>query len=239
MVNPQDVKLFVATPVFGGCTHNYVQGMFDLGFGCRHFGIETKYQQTVNQPYIHLARNRLAAIFLETNFTHFMFIDQDVGFIGQDIFSLIQQDKDVVAGTYPLKQIDWKNVAQAVHDGVPPEKLEEMSAVHIFKPIDLDKKFNSKELVEVEHVGTGFMLIKRQVFEKLAQIVGRYFEVFGPENRKETLDFFGHSVLNNEFWGEDVSFCKRVRDAGMKVFVAPWVQCSHFGSYHYNAQTQE
>lgn len=236
MVNPQDIKLFVATPVFGGCTHNYVQGIFDLGFGCRHFGIEVQYRQTVGQAYIHLARNRLAAEFLESGYTHFMFIDQDVGFTGQDVFTLIQQDVDVIAGTYPIKQIQWENVAKAVAAGVPPEKLEAASAIHVFKPVDTNQKLNNQELVEVEHVGTGFMLIKRQVLEKLSQTLSRYFEVFSPENRKETIDFFGHATINNEFWGEDVSFCKRVIDAGMKVHVAPWVQCSHFGSYHYNAQ---
>ena len=236
MIKPQDVKLFIATPIFGGVTYNYVQGMFDLGFGCRHFGVEVKYQQTVNQPYIHLARNRLAAIFLETDFTHFMFIDQDVGFTGQDVFSLIQQNQNVVAGTYPMKQINWQNVHKAALEGAAPEKLESLSATHIFKPVDLTKKLNNKELLEVEHVGTGFMLIKRETLEKLSETVSRYFEVFGPNDRKETLDFFGHQTVNNEFWGEDVSFCARVRNAGMKVFVAPWVQCSHFGSYHYNAQ---
>jgi hypothetical protein len=235
MVNPQDIKLFVATPVFGGCTHNYVQGIFDLGFGCRHFGIEVQYRQTVGQAYIHLARNRLTAEFLESGYTHFMFIDQDVGFIGQDVFSLIQQDVDVVAGTYPFKQIQWENVAKAAAAGVPPEKLESASAIHVFKPLDPTQKMGNQTLVEVEHVGTGFMLIKRQVFERLAKTVSKYFEVFSPENRKETIDFFGHSTINNEFWGEDVSFCKRVQDAGMKVYVAPQVQCSHFGNYHYGA----
>lgn len=234
MVNPQDVRLFVATPIFGGCTHNYVQGIFDLGFGCRHFGVKVEYRQTVNQAYIHLARNRLAAEFLESDYTHFMFIDQDVGFLGQDVFALLQQDVDVVAGTYPLKQINWENVAKAAAAGVPPEKLESASAIHIFKPVDLSQNLNNRDLVEVEHVGTGFMLIKRHVLERLAETLPRYFEVFGPGNRKETIDFFGHATVNNEFWGEDVSFCMRVRDAGMKVHVAPWVQCSHFGSYHYN-----
>jgi hypothetical protein len=236
MVDPKDIKLFVATPVFGGCTHNYVNGVFDLGFGCRHFGIEVQYRQTVNQAYIHLARNRLAAEFLESDYTHFMFIDQDVGFTGQDVFTLIQQDLDVVAGTYPLKQIQWENVAKAAIAGVLPEKLEAASAIHIFKPVDLTQKFSNQEVVEVEHVGTGFMLIKRQVFERLAEVLPRYFEVLSPGNRKETIDFFGHATVNDEFWGEDVSFCKRVQDAGMKVYVAPWVQCSHVGMYHFNAQ---
>jgi hypothetical protein len=234
MINPQDIKLFVATPIFGGCTHNYVNGMFDLGFGCRHFGIDVHYRQTVNQPYIHLARNRLAAEFLESEFTHFMFIDQDVGFVGQDVFNLIQQDVEIVAGIYPLKDIQWENVAKAAVEGVPPEKLEATSAIYVFKPLDLSKKLNNKELVEVEHVGTGFMLIKRQVFETLAEVLPKYFEVLSHGNRKETIDFFGHATVNNEFWGEDVSFCKRVQDAGMKVYVAPWVQCSHFGGYHFN-----
>lgn len=235
MVDPKDVKLFVATPVFGGCSYSYVQGMFDLGHACSHFGIDVGYRQMCNLPYISIARNKLANDFLETDYTHFMFIDQDVGFNAHLVFELIKQDKDVVTGTYPLKNIHWNNVAKAVKDGVEPENLEQESAIHIFQPVDQSKKVSNAELVEVNFSGTGFMLIKRKVFETLAPLTERYFEVTGQENtRTEYIDFFGHAKVNNEFWGEDVSFCMRVRNAGMKVYVAPWVQCSHQGGYHFN-----
>jgi hypothetical protein len=234
MVHPQDVKLFIATPFFGGATYNYVQGIFNLAYNLGKIGVYAHFAQTLNNPYIWTARNRLVADFLKTDFTHFMFIDQDVGFLAEDVFALIQQDQDIVAGTYPLKQINWEYVEKAVKEGVPADKLEQHTAIHVFMPVNKKDKPNSKELLEVINVGTGFMLIKREVFEKLAETVETYFEVITPELRVETLDFFGHERVNDEFWGEDVSFCMRARNAGVKIYVAPWVQCSHYGSYHYN-----
>jgi GT2 family glycosyltransferase len=234
VIHPKDVKLFIATPFFGGATYNYVQGIFNLGYNLGKLGVHAHFAQTLNNPYIWTARNRLVADFLKTDFTHFMFIDQDVGFLANDVFALIQEDKDIVAGTYPLKQINWEYVEQAVKDGVPAEKLESHTAMHVFLPVNKQDKPNNKELLEVINVGTGFMLIKREVFEKLAETVNTYFEVITPELRVKTLDFFGHERVDDEFWGEDVSFCMRVRGAGMKIYVAPWVQCSHYGSYHYN-----
>lgn len=234
MIHPNEVKLFIATPFFGGATYNYVQGIFNLAYNLGKFGVHSHFCQTLNNPYIWTARNRLVADFLKTDFTHFMFIDQDIGFLAEDVFALIQEDKDVVAGTYPLKQINWNRVEGAAKKGVPPEKLEEYTSTHVFLPVEDQINFGSKKLIEVINVGTGFMLIQRKVFESLAKTVDEYFDVITPDLKVKTLDFFGHERIDDEFFGEDVSFCLKVRRNGMKIYVAPWVRCSHYGSYHYN-----
>jgi GT2 family glycosyltransferase len=234
MIHPQDVKLFIATPFFGGAAHNYVQGIFNLGYNLGKIGVFSHFAQTLNNPYIWMARNRLVADFLKTDFTHFMFIDQDIGFLAEDVFSLIQQNQEIVAGTYPLKQINWEYVEKAAKDGIPADKLEQCTAVHVFLPVNKQEKPNGKELIEAINVGTGFMLIKREVFEKLTKTVETYFEEITPESQTKTLDFFSHKKIDNIFLGEDVSFCMRARKAGIKIYVAPWVQCSHYGMYNYN-----
>jgi hypothetical protein len=42
MVDPKDIKLFVATPVFGGCTHNYEGSCGPVGamFACRYVPLQ-------------------------------------------------------------------------------------------------------------------------------------------------------------------------------------------------------
>lgn len=232
MIDPKEVKLFVATPVFNNCTYNYVQGCFDLGYGCCHYGIQVIYRQTVNNAYIQLARNKLANEFLGTDFTHFMFIDQDVGFRAEHVFQLLKADQDVVAGTYPIKGFNWKKIHQAVLDGVPADELEYRAAEHVFKLFDDNQEIPPNKLIEVKHIGTGFMMIKRHVFEQLAETVDRYVE--DTPLQHEMLDFFGHSKIDNHICGEDVSFCKRVQAAGMKIHMAPWVQCNHYGPWNFN-----
>ena len=44
------------------------------------------------------------------NYTHLLFIDADIGFSEKSIFRMLDFDKDVVAGIYPRKAIDWRKV---------------------------------------------------------------------------------------------------------------------------------
>ena len=69
------------------------------------------------------------------------------------------------------------------------------------------------QLIECYHVGMGFMLIKRGVFERI------------------TPPFFmdSHFIQNDleRFGGEDVVFCYKVRKAGFQIWVDPRVRCGH------------
>ena len=65
-----------------------------------------------------------------------MWIDADIGFNPIDIVSMILADQDIVCGLYPMKAIDWKRVAQAVKDGVPPEELKNHVGAFVVNPID-------------------------------------------------------------------------------------------------------
>jgi hypothetical protein len=48
------------------------------------------------------------------SFTHLFWIDGDIGFTPETAFPLLQADKDVIAGAYPVKQIHWPAVLPAV-----------------------------------------------------------------------------------------------------------------------------
>jgi hypothetical protein len=58
------------------------------------------------------SRNTLVSQFLNTPAaTHLMFIDADISFEPQHVHRMLAFDKDVVAGIYPLKVINWDNAA--------------------------------------------------------------------------------------------------------------------------------
>ncbi len=44
---------------------------------------------------------------------------------------MVVADRDIVCGIYPKKEIEWKRVAQAVNDGVPPEELRPASGAFV------------------------------------------------------------------------------------------------------------
>ena len=54
-------------------------------------------------------------MFLQSDCTHFMFIDADIEFDPMDVLSLMflcdeESDKDIVCGVYPKKHVAWDKV---------------------------------------------------------------------------------------------------------------------------------
>ena len=175
-----------------------------------------------------------------------MFIDADIGSNAADIVTMVQQDVDIICGLYPKKEIHWPRVAQAVKDGVPPEQLKDHTGTFVVNLVnDEVKAVKSTDLVEIANGGTGFMLIKRGVFESLADKVPSYTSdmytasdtVREPKIIKE---FFATSIDEdtNRLFSEDYHFCKLARKNGYKIWSAPWVELSHTGTYIFSGALQ-
>jgi GT2 family glycosyltransferase len=94
------------------------------------------------------------------------------------------------------------------------------------------------EPVEIFNGGTGFMLIKREVFEKLGEKVPSYTndvgDLSGQLNGAEKIrEYFATSIEpeTNRLLSEDYHFCREWRLAGGQVWAAPWAHLGHMGSY--------
>ncbi len=167
-----------------------------------------------------------------------MWIDADIGFNPMDIVSMLYADKDIVCGIYPKKEIEWRRVAQAVKEGVPPERLSDHVGSFVVNLIggtageDYD---TVDELFEIGGGGTGFMLIKRGVFDGLATDVPGYLQ-----EDITIKEFYATSIdpKTGMFMTEDYHFCKLVRNKGFKVYAAPWVRLSHTGTYVFDSPIQ-
>ena len=98
------------------------------------------------------------------------------------------------------------------------------------------------EPVEIWNGGTGFMLIKREVFEKLAEHVPSYtnniVDLSGNLKIEPVKEFFTTAIEEetNVLLSEDFLFCKLARKHGMKVYAAPWAQLAHIGTYCFEGQ---
>jgi hypothetical protein len=98
-----------------------------------------------------------------------MFIDADIQFEAQHLLKMIDSDVEIICGLYPKKEINWGGVAFAIEKKVPQDQLKYFTGEYVVNMVGdvksqlvpLDKPF------EIKHGGTGFMLIKREVFEKL------------------------------------------------------------------------
>jgi hypothetical protein len=163
---------------------------------------------------------------------------------------MIQQDKDIIGGQYAKKKINWEVVKNVVNmnPGIPGHSINAVVAESTFKPVGETMSFNINEPVEVESIATGLMLVKREVFEKMAaelpeiEIISGGSETMDPKTMTRITDphrkahaYFDVSIdpETRAYTSEDFTFCKRWRQLGGKVWLAPWTRTVHVGTYEY------
>lgn len=165
-------KLFVATPMYGGMNCGlYMKACLDLQAICFQYGIENRFSFLFNESLITRARNYLVDEFLRSGYTHLLFIDSDIHFEPQDILAMLALDKDVIGAPYPKKTINWKNITTAMvkNPTIGPGELEGLVGDYVFNPVPGTKQFNVREPLEVLELGTGYMMVKREVFDKFKE----------------------------------------------------------------------
>ena len=240
----QDKKLFVATPMYGGsCLGSYMKSCLDLQVVGFQYGVEIKFSFLFNESLIQRARNYLVDEFLRSDCTHLMFIDADIGFNAVDIVAMLAMDKDIVGAPYPKKTIKWENIKKAIkkNPDIAASELERLGGDIVFNPVAGTTHFSVAEPLQVLEIGTGMMLTRRDVFEKFKTAYPQY--EYTPDH-VGTEHFGGnrniHSYFNveideesNRVLSEDYHFCQQCRKIGVEVWMAPWVNCIHTGTYQF------
>ena len=205
-------KLFVATPMYGGIANGmYTRSLCDLTAMCVKYGIEVRSYFLFNESLIIRARNYCADEFLRSDAEHLLFIDSDIGFNPQDVIAMMalqtpESNYDVIAGPYPKKCITWEKILQAVNKGVAdqnPNVLEDFVGDFVFNPaISDDEKSRTIRLdepAEVLETGTGFMMIRRNTFERYAEA---YPEIMYRPDHIRTEAFDGSRKIGQFFQAE-------------------------------------
>jgi hypothetical protein len=245
-------KLFVATPMYGGMANGlYMKACLDLQNAMMRYGIEVRFSFLFNESLITRARNYLTDEFLRSECTHLLFIDSDINFNSQDVLALLALDRDVIGAPYPKKAINWSNVAEAArkHPNLEPAKLEGVVGEYVFNVVRGTKEFSVTEPLEVLEIGTGFMMIKRHVFQKIeaafpnirykpdhigqANFDGsRYIHAYF-----DTVIDSANSITgggSDRYLSEDYMFCQIWRKIGGKIYLCPWMKTHHIGTYAFS-----
>ena len=248
---PKPPKVFIATPMFGGnANYMYIISLINTLTHLGQNGVPSMFEIAANESLITKARNILVEGFLRSDATHLLFIDADLGFDANDVFRMLQADKDIIGGQYAKKKINWdvvKNVVKGCPD-IPGPHINAVVAESTFRPIGDTMSFDINQPVEVESIATGMMLVKREVFEKMAaglpdiQIISGGSETMDPKTMTRVTDphrtahaYFDVSIdpVTRAYTSEDFTFCKRWRELGGQVFLAPWTRTVHVGTYEY------
>lgn len=242
-------KLFIATPMYGGMAHGmYVKSCLDLQGIMSKYGVETRFSFLFNESLITRARNYLTDEFLRSDCTHLLFIDSDIHYNPQDVIALLALDKDVIGGPYPKKSINWTNVAEAArrHPELNPGELENLVGDYVFNVVKGTHQFTVVEPLEVLEIGTGFMLIKRNVFEQMEKA---YPQLRYKPDHVGQANFDGSRYIHayfdtiidskdsatgggtDRYLSEDYMFCQLWRKIGGQIFLCPWMRTQHIGTY--------
>jgi hypothetical protein len=189
----------------------------------RQLGLDWTVETMTNESLISRARNTLTAKFLHTKeSTHLMFVDADIGWEPWHLLVMLNHDKDVVGGLYPMKSLPVKWCV----NGIPGAEQNDPSG-----------------LIEVTKTGTGFLLMKRHVFDKLNAhpAVKPFTNDIGldPALNPYMKTYFDTAVRENRYYSEDWTFCENWRDIGGQVWVDKRVLLKHTGTYVFDYQTQD
>lgn len=245
-------KLYIATPCYGKQLFtDYLSSFTNSINTFMQHGIQVKLQTIGNESLITRGRNTLVAQFLKEpgEYTHLMFIDADIAWDPESIVEMLKADKDIIGGVYPKKGYDWENLSSPavcnlinklnhpqLYDQYKPV-IEPLLLEYVLRPHEGVNPKDIKEIEEVDYVGTGFMLIKREVILKMQD---NYPELKYKIGRREIgLECYGYALFDciiykEEYLSEDYVFCKRWTDIGGKIHGYRNAKLRHTGVHTYN-----
>lgn len=235
----KQVYPLVVTPSHDGkYFHNYIISLLDFHHTALHIGMPIQFYLMRGESLVTRARNNCVATFLENKeWTHLFWIDSDIGFTSDAALRLLQADYDIAAGVYPLKTDSWPI------EGLEKKMTEEEFIARYQKYTvntssdsnnEVHLKIQEDGFIELSEAPTGFMLIKRNVFEKM---MVEYPELqyvpdsIGFEDKGFHFRFFDVMVhpKSKRYLSEDYGFCYLWEQMGGKIYVDARSNLSHQG----------
>jgi hypothetical protein len=190
-----------------------------------------------NDSLIPRVRNNIVDYFINNDYDYLFFIDSDIAFKKEDFFYMIQlavmENKDFIAAAYPIKNIVWDNIAIALENNLieTSNDFDKYSGRHSAWFLDYDKKINKTIPQKANVVSSGFMLLSKNIFRE-------YRNAF-PERKYtdydniEKFSYFwcGIDEESKQYLSEDYMFCLETRRIGFDIWLCPWVNLTHTGTY--------
>lgn len=233
--------VLVATPTAGNLvTAGYASTLIAVARAARDVGWDFD-NLAFDGADVVMARNYLANYVLaDKRLTHVLFLDSDMRVQQAVINRFMGVEKPIVGSIYPRRQVDLSRYAEAIKAGHSEPEAHALA-------MDFNVKIATKELrvvdglCEVEGVGFGCVLIKRELLEQMAT-TGVAPKVPSGALKSQGLgdhhyDFFSTLPLEGGgYLSEDYSFCARVRQMeGGAVWAYIGEGVAHLGNYTYDA----
>lgn len=244
-------ELHILTPCYGSMVFlQYTSCLINTIKLLEGVGVTVVPHLLGNESLVQRARNRLVCDALNfPTMTHILFIDADITWTPQDVIKLLLQDKEVIGVAYPFKHYFMERINKEFLDNMEQrnkgpynsniDKLDYMK--HNLLKYNLNYKEDGvkveNNLLVVKHIPTGFMMIKRNVFEQMKDRFDiMYKSVEDNGNDREFYAFFDCCIRNERYLSEDWFFCDRWKQMGGIIYVVPDIALKHTGLCHYEGR---
>lgn len=211
-------KLFVALPAYDfKVSLKLAVSLARLAQKLPQHGIELSIGSICGCSVVSRARNLLVRDFLDSDCTDLMFIDADINFEPDDVLRLMAWASDPKKG---------------IVGGVP--RTRKTNKVYIAQ-LDQDEEgltMNRMGLVRAKRIATAFMLVRREVFERLVN-ENPQWDYYDHNTDKKLNAVFDFLVTEEGYMGEDYLFCDRARAIGYEVWIDPTIKLGHMGVQEY------
>lgn len=204
--------VFIAMPTTNDISPETTYALFAAKEKLLESGIDSALTICAYDCHVDDQRNALVREFLESDCDDFIFVDSDIHFDPEDLVRLATIDREVVAGVYPKKCEEPEFTARLKPGPIIPD---------------------ADGLIEAAFVPTGFLKIKRVVFERLYEVVPKYVTKEYEHRPVKTPLIFERKLRDNVRLGGDNEFCQKWRDIGGKIYVDPQFIFGHIGSMEY------
>ena len=158
------------------------------------------------------ARNEVVGRFLQSPADALLCLDADMEFSPEDVLTMHGAARGVVVGDYPKRVPGGSGVARL-----------DVTKADLVENADGSVTLSwSGPLIEIAAVGAGFMLLRRDVVERLVARAPAYVTPGGLRH-----DVFACGVRDGAFETEDYAFCRRLREAGETIWMDTRVKLGH------------
>ena len=234
------LHLFVATPCYGGLVHqSYMKSAVALLQAGPALGFQVSIELLGHDSLVTRSRNALVAKFLDAHTaTHLLFVDADIAFEVEQVVRMLRFDRDVVAGMYPLKTIQWDaDAAARAHSGEP---LDFAPLRYVGVPCEGEELESRDGFVTGLFAGAGFLLVKRAAIRRMIQAFPetRYGAVHTqavPASSPNQYALFDCMIDpdTGHYLSEDYAFCRRWRSIGGHVWLDTQGELTHIGPHEF------
>lgn len=259
-VNENKINLFILTPCFGGMCHvDYSLSLIQTMMIMNKFNIKTTIEVCRGDSLVTRARNGLIAKAMTKGATHLFFIDSDIVWKPIDVLKLLISDQNLIGGIYPKKKYNWdvfddRDILKKYDEQIEKSVFKENLAKSDFPQCKLvnynfiteSTKINIvNNLMELKHLPTGFMMIKRCVIDDM---IKEYPETkytddsdfLSNEEKEYTYALFDCAIKDEQYLSEDWLFCNRYKTMNKqenKIYTNITIDLVHIGVNYFKGKT--